>query len=182
MFYLFSSPTPSLGDKNLNTIHSIITSPTKYAGVNLSTSPSRPRLTNPSGPFGGIISPVSNILSTNGDLSFDCDLNHKNAHRIHKRRSVSAATGSATTYISINDKNSRTARTNSSSAISIRSKSSTNMTNTTNPKRSHSPHSMTLLGLNKSPGQRKKQKISHYWALFGKSEQKLVSIDVSCFL
>ncbi|CAF5216986.1 unnamed protein product, partial [Rotaria magnacalcarata] len=100
---------------------------------------------------------------------------HKNSHRIYKRRSVSAATATATTYISINDKNSRTARTNSSSAVSVRSKSSTNITN---PKRSHSPHSMTLMGSNKSPGQRKKQKISHYWALFGKCEQKLVSIDV----
>ncbi|CAF5147136.1 unnamed protein product, partial [Rotaria magnacalcarata] len=99
---------------------------------------------------------------------------HKNSHRIYKRRSVSAATATATTYISINDKNSRTARTNSSSAVSVRSKSSTNITN---PKRSHSPHSMTLMGSNKSPGQRKKQKISHYWALFGKCEQKLVSID-----
>jgi hypothetical protein len=95
---------------------------------------------------------------------------------MHKRRSVSAATASATTYISITGKNSRTARTNSSSAIPIRSKSSTHVTST---KRSHSPSSIILVGSNKNPSQRKKQKISHHWALFGKSEQKLVSIDVS---
>lgn len=95
---------------------------------------------------------------------------------MHKRRSVSAATASATTFISITDKNSRTSRTNSSSAISSRSKSSTHITNT---KRSHSPSSIILVGSNKNLSQRKKQKISHHWALFGKSEQKLVSIDVS---
>ena len=92
-----------------------------------------------------------------------------------KRRSVSAATASATTFISLTGKNSRSARTNSSSAISMRSKSSTQIPNT---KRSHSPSSIILVGSNKNPSQRKKQKVSHHWALFGKSEQKLVSIDV----
>jgi hypothetical protein len=95
---------------------------------------------------------------------------------MHKRRSVSAATTSATTFISITGKNSRSARTNSSSAIPIQSKSSTHITNT---KRSHSPGSIILVGSNKNSSQRKKQKVSHHWALFGKSEQKLVSIDVS---
>lgn len=92
-----------------------------------------------------------------------------------KRRSVSAATTSATTFISLTGKNSRSARTNSSSAISMRSKSSTQIPNS---KRSHSPSSIILVGSNKNPSQRKKQKVSHHWALFGKSEQKLVSIDV----
>jgi hypothetical protein len=121
-----------------------------------------------------IISPVSNILSSNGEITVRSDNDHK-FRRMHKRRSVSAATASATTYISITGKNSRAARTNSSSAIPMRSKSSTYMTNT---KRAHSPSSVTLMGANKNPSQRKKQKVSHYWALFGKSEQKLVLIDV----
>lgn len=101
---------------------------------------------------------------------------NKSSRRTHKRRSVSAATASATTFISITGKNSRNARTNSSSAIPIQSKSSTHI------KRSHSPSSIILIGSNKNPSQRKKQKISHYWALFGKSEQKLVLIDVRNFI
>jgi hypothetical protein len=91
---------------------------------------------------------------------------------------VSAATASATTYLSITGKNSRATRTNSSSAIPIRSKSSTYIINS---KRSHSPTSVNLIGSNKNLSQRKKQKFSHCWALFGKSEQKFVSTDVSSF-
>ncbi|CAF1563665.1 unnamed protein product, partial [Adineta ricciae] len=61
----------------------------KNSGVNLSISPSHPRqrLANP---MGTIISPVSNILISNGDLSFTSDRDHKNSHRSYKRRSVSA--------------------------------------------------------------------------------------------
>ena len=174
---ILSSPTHSTGDRAPCTIGSIITSPTKSSAINLSTSPlnQRQRLAYPTGVTTTIISPVSNILSANGELAALSDDEHRSSKCNHKRRSVSA-TASATTLISITGKNARSARTTSSSALPVRSKSSTYIPNS---KRSHSPSSVTLLGSNKNPSQRKKQKFSHYWALFGKSEQKLVSIDVS---
>ncbi len=83
--------------------------------------------------------------------------------RVPKRRSVSAATTNCPTIFSITGRNSRGKRTNSAS----------------NRKRSYSPASITLPLSNNN--QRKKQKILHYWILFGKSEQKLVSIHVNFF-
>lgn len=171
--FFFSSPTHSTGDRTPYTINSIITSPTKITNVaNLNVH--RPR-----GTTSNIISPVSNILSTNGELltkKLDVDLGNSSRHS-QKRRSVSAATSSATTFLSLTGKNSRSKRTNSSSAIHGRSKSSINVTNS---KRAHSPLSVNLPGTTakNNTNQRKKQKFSHYWALFGKSEQKLVLIDV----
>jgi len=97
-----------------------------------------------------IISPVSNILNSNGET--------KSSRRAHKRRSVSATTANSTTIISM--KNSRSSRTNSCTA-----------------KRSHSPSLMNFNETTKNPSQKKKQKVSLCWVLFGKSEQKLVSID-----
>ena len=135
----------------------------------------------PRGTSSNIISPVSNILSTNGESSANAhdaaDLG-QSSRLSNKRRSVSAATASATTFLTLTGKNSRAKRTNSSSAIHGRSKSSNNVTNS---KRAHSPSSVHLPGTTtkNNSTQRKKQKFSHYWALFGKSEQKLVSIDVS---
>ena len=158
-------------------INSIISSPTKFSGVN--TSVQRPRTTHPVGSSSNIISPVSNILSVNGELILNIDVDSNALGRIKKRRSVSAAIGSATTFVSLIGKNSRGARTNSSSVIPMRSKSSTQIINT---KRSHSPSSMSLMSSSKNSSQRKKQKFSHYWALFGKSEQRLVSIDVNYFI
>ena len=164
---LSSSPSPPV-DKSMYTINSIIASPTKLAHGNLKA--------HPPGTTSNIISPVSNILSSNGKSPVGSDAEQKVRRRLHKRRSVSAATGSATTYLSITGKGSRAVRTHSSSAISIRS------TNLTTIKRSHSPTSVTLIGQNKGSNQRKKQKFSHNWALFGKSEQRLVSVDVSALL
>jgi hypothetical protein len=84
------------------------------------------------------------------------NLNDKSpTRRVPKRRCVSAATTSIPTIVSIAGRNSRGKRTNSAS----------------NRKRSHSPASITLPF--------KKQKNLHYWNLFGKSEQKLVSIHVN---
>ncbi len=73
--------------------------------------------------------------------------------RVPKRRCVSAATASTPTIVSIAGGK----RTNSAS----------------NRKRSHSRASIKLSF--------KKQKKLHYWILFGKSEQKLVSIHVNNF-
>lgn len=170
---LFSSPASSTGDRAGYTINSIIASPTKAPGSNPNVNLLAQRAR---GTPANVISPVSNILNSNGERSLENDVNQATARRKHKRRSVSAATASATTYLSIADRNSRAARTNSSSAISVRSKSSNTLTSN---KRSHSPSSVNLLGPNKNVTQRKKQKVSHHWALFGKSEQKLVTIDVS---
>lgn len=155
IFVFFSSPNPLIGDRT-----SANASPTKLAvGVTHSKVPSN------------IISPVSNILSSNGG---------NRQGDLKKRRSVSAATASATTFLSLTGKNSRSTRTNSSSAIHGRSKSSTHSSNS---KRSHSPPALSFAAATttttKNNHQRKKQKFSHCWALFGKSEHKLVSIDVS---
>lgn len=83
-----------------------------------------------------------------------------NTRRVLKRRCVSAAATNTPTIVSITGRNSRGKRTNSA----------------TNRKRSYSPASITLPLSNNN--QRKKQKVSHHWILFGKSEQKLVSIHV----
>lgn len=170
---LFSSPTHSTNDRTPYTINSIITSPTKITNV-ANSNVQRAR-----GTTSNAISPVSNILSTNGEnltKKMDVDLGNSSRHS-QKRRSVSAATSSATTFLSLTGKTGRTKRTNSSSAIHSRSKSSINVTNS---KRAHSPSSINLSGTmtKNNTNQRKKQKFSHYWALFGKSEQKLVLIDV----
>ncbi len=110
---------------------------------------------------------MTNIRSSNGNSPVG---DQKSSRRVPKRRSISAATAdSTTTTISITGKSSRGQRTNSASCIPIRSKSSINK------KRLHSPASITLPLSNK----RKKQVISHYWILSGKSEQKLLSIHVS---
>jgi hypothetical protein len=81
--------------------------------------------------------------------------------RVLKRRSVSAATTSSPTIVSITSRTLRGKRTISA----------------TNRNRSYSPASITLPLSNHN--QRKKQKILHYWILFGKSEPQLVSIDVN---
>jgi hypothetical protein len=113
---------------------------------------------------------VSNIPNSNGDLPVDGgDGNHKSSRRVPNRRSVSAATANTTTIISTAERSSRGTRTKSASTIPIRSKSSINR------KRSYSPVSISLSVTN---NQKKRQKVSH-WVLFGKSERKLVSIDVS---
>ena len=175
---MFSSTTATVEDRTVNTVNSSITSPTKIPTTNLSASLSKRHhsITNSTEELETIISPVSNILSSNGELSFGSE-DRTSSQFIHKRRSVSAATTSATTYISVNEKNSRAARTNSSSAISMQSKTSTHVTN---KKRSYSPSSSPLTSSNKNLNQRKKQKFSHYWILSGRSEQKLVLIDVGC--
>jgi hypothetical protein len=173
IIFLFSSPTLSTGDRHPYTINAIITSPNKTSGIHADTNVSnhcQRRTTS------NIISPVSNILNTNGDLIIQTNGDSNSSRHTHKRRSVSAATTSTTTYLSATEKNTRAARTNSSSAVPMRSKSSNNITNS---KRCHSPSTVPLLVSNKNSHQRKKQKFSHYWVLFGKSQRKLVSIDVS---
>ena len=112
-------------------------------------------------------SPV--VSSPKKSLSNNLDNSPSGSRRVLKRRSVSAATVNTTTIISRTDKNFRGKRTISASSIPLRS----------NKKRSHSSASVTLPLSNKNSNQRKKPKISNYWILFGKSEQKLVSIDVN---
>ncbi|CAF2658388.1 unnamed protein product [Rotaria sp. Silwood2] len=107
-----------------------------------------------------ILSPSNNL-----NLNDNSSIGNKKTSEciISKRRTISSTTANSITNISIADEK----RTHSVSNISLRSKSSINK------KRSYSP---TLSLSNKNSVQRKKQKISNYWILFGKSEQKLVSI------
>jgi hypothetical protein len=99
---------------------------------------------------------INFLINNNNQPSPVSNLNDNSPiRRVPKRRCVSASTP---TIISIAGRNSRGKRTNSAS----------------NRKRSHSPASIKLSF--------KKQKNLHYWILFGKSEQKLVSIHVNNFL
>ncbi|CAF3403956.1 unnamed protein product [Rotaria sp. Silwood1] len=143
-----SAPTPSIGDKVSQTDNSTITPSRKTINNNQSR----------------IILSASNNLNVNDNSSVD---NQKSSECIPKRRSTSSTTANSITNISIANKNSDEKRTHSVSNISLRSKSSINK------KRSYSP---TLTLSSKNSNQRKKQKILNYWILFGKSEQKFVSI------
>ena len=93
-----------------------------------------------------------------------------------RRRGVSATTTTTTTTRTVVKRTTRGARTQSSSVIPTRSKSLADR------KRSHSSTSVTLPVSQKSTSQRKKQKITHYWTLFGKFERQLVSLKVRFLL
>lgn len=147
--YSFSTSIPLIGDQIPMTI-----SPRKTFNNNDSK----------------VVLPTLNDKNLSADLSIDTS---ESFRYIPKRRSVSAATTNSITAISLTERNLRESRTHSASNInSPRTKSSFNR------KRSYSPSSLTLTSPNKPTNQRKKQKVSNYWVLFGKSEQKLVSIHV----
>ncbi|CAM4799688.1 unnamed protein product [Rotaria magnacalcarata] len=161
-----SSPTKrrvNSGVKSDSSPTSLIREQVPYTNNSTTISPRKTINSNES----RTILPVLNDQNLNANVSIE---NKTSSERIAKRRSVSAATTNSITAISLTDKNTHEKRTHSASNISARSKSSVNR------KRFYSPSSITLALPNKNVHQRKKQKISHYWLLFGKSEQKLVSI------
>ncbi|CAF3007434.1 unnamed protein product [Rotaria socialis] len=161
-----SSPTKrrvNSGVKSNSSPTALIREQVPYTNNSMAISPRKTIDSNES----RTILPVLSDQNLNANVSID---NKTSPECVAKRRSVSAATTNSIRAISLTDKNIREKRTHSASNISARSKSSANR------KRSYSPSSIALALPNKNVNQRKKQKISHYWILFGKSEQKLVSI------
>lgn len=147
---LFSSSAASIGDKLPNPINS------PKAAINDKN-------------------PSTSIASVSNNLKDKLSIDNRSPTRVTpKRRSISATTSNSITPISLdNNKNLREKRTSSASNIPLRTKTSLNK------KRSYSPNSVSLSLPSKNFHQKKKQKISNYWILSGKSEQRLVSIYVS---
>ena len=145
----FSSSIPSISNPIQSTNNCTIKSSTNFVNNNTNQA-----------------SIILNRVTSNDNWPVD---KRKIVRRSPKRRSISAT---ASNSISIIDKNRREKRTNSASNSPLRMKCIINR------KRSLSPSSITLPILNKNSKRRKKQKIIHYWILFGKSEQKLVFIHV----
>ena len=114
--------------------------------------------------------PAANSTRPNGGPS----PSHPSMPRyVKKRRGVSATTPTTAAAL---DRSTRVTRTQSSSVIPTRSRSLADR------KRSHSSTSVTLPVSQRSTSQRKKQKITHHWTLFGKFERQLVSIKVRFLL